>query len=213
MNNERLKVHGTSAALERAERRHAEAGRPTAPAEFTPGGPPYRVLWCRVTAGSPGDPPDERYYAEAVRPSGPDGEGRIQWEAVSGGPAGLVVHNVAEAAAGTHLLAEGTVLRVEARMDGDGPPAMVYLAHAAVPVDRLARIVSYAGGTYTVQPVRREGGGFVDDGPEIGGVANAGELWPEEAGYLGGPPAYERVVRLVRAGGEWLVIHHPPRMV
>lgn len=209
----RLKIQAPSAALDREDRRHATADRPRSPAEFTPGGPPYRVLWCRLLAGTPADPPDERYYAEAVRPNGLDADGRLLWEAVPEGPASAVVHNLAEAAAGTHLLPEGTVLRVEARLDGGGPPEVVYLADAAPGADRLARIVSYDSGTYTVQPVRRQGGGFVDDGPEIVGVPNVGELWPEEEGYLAGPTAYDRHVRLVRAGGEWIIVHHPPRMV
>jgi hypothetical protein len=214
MTEKRLAIHDAASALDRAQRRRAESDRPDAPAEFTPGGPAYRILWCRVTAGAPGDPPDERYYAEAVRPSGLDAAGRVRWEAVPGGPTDLVVHNLAEAADGTHLLPDGTILRVEARLDGDAPPEMVYLTtYATAAAERIARIVSWDDGTYTVQPVVRQGGAFVDEGDPVAGVPNVGELWSEEAGYLAGPPAYERYVRLVRAGEDWLIVHHPPRMV
>jgi len=93
--------------------------------------------------------------------------------------------------------------------------AVVRLGNPVPPVQgsRLGRIVSYDTGSYTVQPVRREEGGYVNDGSALSGVKNLGELWPEEAGYLSGPAAYDRYVELLSTGGEWVFIVHPPRMV
>jgi hypothetical protein len=203
--------------LARIDRVAVEAGRPVdRMPEVSAGGLPYRLLWCRIGTGSPGDPPDERYYADEVRPTGVGPDGRLQWEAVPGGPCGIVVHNVAEAASATHLLDEDTVVRVEERLDRGAPPEFLYLAAAGVPAaqDRLARIVSYdEGGTYTVQPARRESGGFVDDGDEISGVPNIGELWDDERGYLAGPGDFDRYVRIIQTPAGWTILLHPPRMV
>ena len=147
--------------------------------------------------------------------TGPDGNGRMQWETPPGGLAGIVVHNVAEADARSHLLTKDAVVRVEARLDRSSPPDMVYLTcvPAAETMQRLARVVSYSGGTYTVQPVRREGGQFVDDGDPVAGVPNVGELWPDEAGYLAGPSEYDRYVPLTWTASGWIIVLHPPRMV
>jgi len=180
------------------------------------GGLPYRLLWCRIASGAPADPPDERYYANEVRPVGAGTGGRLEWEAVPGGLSGIVVHNVAEAAAGTHLLEADTVVRVEERLDRSSPPAFLYVTSAGVAAaqDRLARIVSYdEGGTYTVQPVSLGSGGFTDDGDEIGGVPNLGELWEDEQGYLAGPDDFDRYVRIFRTSAGWTMLLHPPRMV
>jgi len=211
-----LGIYAPGAMRDRTEDRHVGAARPTDPSpDLEPGGPPYRTFWARVLATAPADPPDERYYADEVRPTGPDGGGHMQWEKPTGGLENLIVHNVAEAGTGSHLLPEDTVVRVEARLDRRTPPEMVYLT--AMPVAgttrRLARIVSYSGGAYTVQPVRREAGEFVDDGDPIAGVPNVGELWPDEAGYLAGPSDYERYVPLVSTASGWIILLHPPRMV
>jgi hypothetical protein len=215
MARKRLRIHGAAASLQKGEERAASAER-DAPvsADVSPGGPPYRLFWCRLQADAPGNPPDERYYCDEVRPTGTDGEGRVQWELVPDGLTDITVHNVAEAVLGTHLLPADAVVRVEARLDRGGPPEWVYLAEVPVSaMDRLARIVSYDSGTYTVQPVRREGGGFVDDGDPITGVPNVGELWPDEAGYLDGPDGFDRYVRLVQTPAGWTILLHPPRMV
>jgi hypothetical protein len=194
-----------------------EAARPADRAfDVGPGELPYRLLWCRIGSGAPGDPPDERYYADEVRATGADSEGHVEWQAVPGGQSGIVVYNIAEAAAETHLLVEGTVVRVEERLDRGAPPQFIYLTFSCVPAvgDRLARIVSYdQGGTYTVQPVTRESGGFVDDGPQIAGVPNIGELWDDEKGYLAGPSAFPRYVQIFKTPAGWTILMHPPRMV
>jgi hypothetical protein len=182
--------------------------------DVTPGGPPYRLLWCQVASGAPGSPPDERYYAQEVRPKDTTAGGGIEWEPVPGGLAQAVVHNVAEAAAHTHLLASGTIVRVEERLDRSSPPNMVYLAHVpAEQPSRLARIVSYDGSAYTVQPVVRGPAGMADDGPQVAGVPNLGELWNDEKGYLAGPAAFDRIVPLVWTPAGWTIVLHPPRMV
>ena len=214
MDTDRLKVYGAASALDRGDERQLEAARPSDRwTEVSPGGPPYRLLWCRVQTSAPADPPDERYYADEVRPAGVDSEGHVQWELVPDGLRDTTVHNVAEAALGTHLVPADTVVRVEERLDRGGPPEWVYLMHVPVEADRLARVVSYESGAYTVQPVRREAGGFVDDGPTIAGVPNLGELWPDEAGYLAGPEDFDRYVRLFRTPAGWTILLHPPRMV
>jgi hypothetical protein len=214
MATDRLKVYGPAAALDRGDERQLEASRPSDRwTEVSPGGPPYRLLWLRIASGAPGDPPDERYYADEVRPTGTDAGGHVTWEAVPGGQTQVVVHNVAEARAGTHLLAEGTVIHAEERMDRSGPPVLVYLAQVPVPPERLARIVAYDAGAYTVQPVRREPSGFADDGAQISGVKNLGELWEGEAGYLQGPPAFDRYVTIFWTPAGWTMVLHPPRMV
>jgi len=214
MDTDRLKVYGAASALDRGDERQLEAARPSDRwTEVSPGGPPYRHLWLRLADGAPGDPPDERYYADEVRPTGVDGGGHLEWEAAPGGLEQVVVHNAAEARAGTHLLAPGTVIRAEERMDRSGPPALLYLADVPVPPERLARIVAYDAGAYTVQPVRRESGGFAADGPEIAGVKNLGELWEDEAGYLAGPAAFDRYVGIFWTPAGWTMVLHPPRMV
>jgi len=216
METDRLRIYAPGIALDRGENRHLETDRPKDRwTEISPGGPPYRLLWCRVASGGPGSPPDERYYADEVRPKGTDAEGHIEWEAVPGGLEGIVVHNTAERETGTHLVPEDTVVPVEERLDRSAPPNLVYLTNVPVAswARRIARIVSYSGGTYTVQPVRREGGGFQDDGDPIAGVPNIGELWPDEAGYLAGPDGFDRYVRIFRTPAGWTILLHPPRMV
>lgn len=213
MRDERLMMYGSAAAVDGLERWRVESGRGRALGEFSAGDPLERRFWGRLSDEAPADPPDERYYAAEVRPAGLGQGGHLAWEAVPGGPADLVVHNMAEAVLGTHLLPAGTVVPVEARLDGGSPPALVYATFAPPAPERLARIVSYDAGAYTVQPVRHEGGQFVDDGPEVAGVPNIGELWPEEAGYLDGPESYARYVRLLRTPTGWIIVLHPPRMV
>ena len=213
MDTDRLRIYAFGTAVEQAGGRALEAARPAdTSADVSPGGPPCRLLWCRVTSGAPGDPPDERYYADEVRPVGGDGD-RLQWEAVPGGLQQVVVHNVAESDAGSHLVPEDTVVRVEERLGRGSPPDLVYLAHVTVAQDteRLARVVSYESGTYTVQPVRRLTGGFENDGDPIAGVPNLGELWTEEAGYLAGPSGYDRYVRIFQTPAGWTLLLHPPR--
>ena len=213
MRAERLKVYGVVAMLDRGAGREASAERAASRfAEVSPGGPPYRILWCRTKSGAPGNPPDERYYADEVRPTGVAGNGHVEWELVPGGLTGLVVHNTVEAAPGTHLLPPDTVVRVEARLDRRGPPEWLYLTHVPVAAERLARIVSYQDGSYTVQPVRREVGGLVDDGDPISGVPNLGELWDDEAGYLAGPAGFDRYARIFGTPAGWTMLLHPPRM-
>jgi hypothetical protein len=217
MEPDALGVYAPSAVRDRSEDRHVDAARPTDRSpDLEPGGPPYRPFWARLLATAPGDPPDERYLADEVRPTGPTGDGLMQWETFAGALAGIVVHNVAEAEARSHLLAAETVVRVEARLDRRSPPDMVYLTFvppAAEVRQQVARVVSYAGGAYTVQPVRREGGQFVDDGDPVAGVPNVGELWPDEAGYLNGPSEYDRYVPLTWTASGWIIVLHPPRMV
>ena len=215
MGQERLKIYANEAARDRRVERQVDLARPTEKwAEVTPGGPPYRLLWCRITDGAPGNPPDERYYGDEVRPAGVDASGHVTWEAVPDGLQQIVVHNMAEAVPKTHLVPTDTIVRVEERLDRRGPPEMVYLAEVGIAgAERLARIVSYASGAYTVQPVRREGGGFVDEGDPIAGVPNLGELWDDEAGYLAGPSQFDRYVRIFTTPAGWTILLHPPRMV
>ena len=214
MNTDRLKVYGPAGALDRGDARLVEAARPSDRfTDIAPGGPPYRLLWLRLKSGAPGDPPDERYYADEVRPKSLDAGGHIEWEAAPGGLTQATVHNVAETLAATHLLPENTIVHAEERLDRGEPPNMVYLADVPVPPERLARIVSYSAGAYTVQPVRRELGGFVDDGPALSGVENIAELWEDEAGYLAGPPDFDRYVGIIWTPAGWTIVLHPPRMV
>ncbi len=213
MRTDRLGLYTGAAVLDRLELARAGAGGDAWSTDLAEGLPPHRIHWVELIAGGPGDPLDERYYGDEVRPAGVGGDGRLAWEAAPDGLSGVVVHNVAEAGLGTHALAAGTVVRVEARLDGGDPPDLVYLAHVPVPRDRLARVESYAGGSYTVQPVRREGGGMTDDGSPIAGVVNLGELWPEEAGYLAGPAAYDRYVRIHWSAAGWAMLVHPPRLM
>jgi hypothetical protein len=215
MTEDRLKILGLDAALLREEEREAALPRSAeGRSEVSPAPPPYRLLWCQIAYGAPGDPPDERYYADEVRPQEANESGHMEWEAVPGGLQGLVVHNIAEAGMGSHTLPQGMVVRVEERLDHGDPPDMVYLACAEMQQpQKLGRIVSYDDGTYTVQPVRMETGSFVDDGPPISGVPNLGELWPDEAGYMDGPAGYDRYVELLGGSGRYAFILHPPRMV
>ena len=95
---------------------------------------------------------------------------------------------------------------------------MAYLAEVPVApeqeqTERLARIVSYGQGAYTVQPVQRTSTGFEDDGPELEGVPNLGELWDDEAGYLAGPEQFDRYVRIFQTPAGWTIVLHPPRML
>jgi hypothetical protein len=216
MTAERFRLYAAEDVLDRAETVRAAAGRaePASP-DSTPGGPPQRHLWCRLDEGAPADPPDERYWADEVRPAGVDEQGRVTWEAVPGGLAHAVLHNVAEAADAAHRLAAGTVVRAEERLDRREPPEFVLLAHAPPSGGdgpQLARVVSWDEGTYTVQPVRRTESGFVDEGDEIGGVPNLGELWPEEAGYLAGPGGFDRYVQILETPGGPVIVLHPPRL-
>ena len=214
MKEKHLTTFGNGSTPSRVAARQVESLRPaTEHAEWTPGGPPYRLLWCRITSGAPANPPDERYYADEVRPTGVGQDGQMEWEAVPGGLEHVVVHNVAEAASRSHALAADTILAVEERIDRSEPPDFVYLAYVPAPSDRLARILSYSNGAYTVQPVRREAGGYIDEGSPIAGVKNIGELWPDEAGYLAGPSGYDRYVRLFSTPAGWTILLHPPRMV
>jgi len=215
MGRERLKIYANVAASDQRVERQVDMARPAEKwAEVTPGGPPYRLLWCRITSGSPGNPPDERYYGDEVRPAGVDSAGHVTWEAVPDGLQQITIHNVAEAVSKTHFVPEDTIVRTEERLDRRSPPEMVYLAEVGIAAtDLLARIVSYAGGAYTVQPVRRESGGFVDDGDPITGVPNLGELWSDEAGYLAGPSQFDRYVRIFMTPAGWTILLHPPRMV
>jgi len=214
MAEDRLKILGLDAALLRQEEREAMLPRSAEGRnEVSPAAPTYRLLWCQIASGAPGDPPDERYYADEVRPQGAGNSGHVEWEPQPGGLQGVVVHNIAEVGTGNHLLPEGLIVRVEERLDRSEPPEMVYLAYAEVQQRRIARIVSYDTGSYSVQPVRLETGGYVDDGPTLSGVPNLGELWPDEAGYIGGPPGYDRYIELFPTAGGWAFILHPPRMV
>jgi hypothetical protein len=214
MTTERLKVYETSAALDHVRGRQVDGSRPTDRlTEVTAGGPPYRLLWCRIAAGAPADPPDERYYGDEVRPAGVDSGGRLTWEPVPEGLREAILHNVAEAAVGSHQVPEDAIVRVEERLDRREPPEFVYLMDVAAPAQRLARIVSYESGTYTVQPVRHEDGDFQDDGPPLEGLPNFGELWDDEAGYLAGPTQFDRYVRIFRTADGWAICLHPPRMV
>ena len=215
MNSGRLKIYGSASAIDRSETRYLATARPAdRQTVFCSGVPQYRLFWGRIAAGAPGDPPDERYFVDEVRPAGADTGGHVEWESVPDGLGNIIVHNVAEASAGTHMLAEDTVICVEQRLDRASPPQMIYLANIPVAVsERLAKIVSYDIGAYTVQPVRRGTGGFVNDGPELSGVVNLGELWDDEVGYLAGPEAYDRYVNISWTPGGWVILLHPPRMV
>jgi len=219
MRAERLKMYGTDAALDRGDERQVDLARSAEPGtDLGPGGPPERLLWCRVQSDAPADPPDERYYADEVRPTAADEQGCLQWELVPGGLTQVVVHNVAEAAQHSHRVLAETIIRVEERLDRGTPPAMVYLAEVPVApeqekTEQLARIVSYGQGSYTVQPVQRTSTGFEDDGPALEGVPNLGELWDDEAGYLAGPEQFDRYVRIFQAPAGWTIVLHPPRML
>ena len=212
--SKRLTTGRITSLVDRTAARQLESSRPTRRwTDITAGLPPYRLLWLRLTSGAPADPPDERYYGDEVRPAGTDSAGRLTWETAPGGVEQVVIHNVAEAALHTHTLPVGTIVIVEEQLNRSQPPELAYLAHVPAPAERLARIVSYGSGTYTVQPVRREEGGFVGDGPVISGVRNLGELWTDEAGYMAGPAGFDRYVQIFQTPAGWTMLLHPPRMV
>jgi hypothetical protein len=214
MNGDRLPAYASASVLDRVVDRQLRAARPASRwTDVTPGAPPYRLLWCRIREDAPSDPPDERYYGDEVRPTGVDSGGHLTWDYVPDGLSQITIHNVAEALAETHGLPPGTIVRVEERLDRQGPPEFVYMTDAAPPAERLARIVSYDVGTYTVQPVRRESAGFASEGPPISNVPNLGELWDDEAGYLAGPTGFDRYVRIFWTPSGWAMLLHPPRMV
>jgi len=214
VNDDRLKLRAASAVLDAVERRQARSERPAPPEpEIGRGDPASWTVWLRTKSGAPGDPPDERYWADEVRPAGVDAAGHLEWELVPEGLRDVVVHNTAETEAVTHLLAEDTIVRAEASLDRGEPPAVRYATHVPVARERLGHVVSYAGGTYTIQPVRRTESGFEDDGEPESGVPNLGELWDDEAGYLEGPGQFDRYVRLFWTPAGWTLLLHPPRMV
>jgi hypothetical protein len=215
MPNDRPKLRTATEARRRLGEHPPRVARPADRlTDVTPGQPPYRLLWFRIAAGAPGEPPDERYYADEVRPKDAGTDGRLEWEAVPGGLAQAVMHNMAEAAAHTHLLSTDMIVHAEERLDRSAPPAFLYLADVPVAAtERLARIVSYDGTSYTVQPVVYGAGGMANDGSPVSGVVNLGELWPDEKGYLAGPTGYDRIVSLVSTPAGWTIILHPPRMV
>jgi hypothetical protein len=216
MTPDRLSAYPAGPTLDLVAERGLQAARPTDRwAEVGPAGPPHREFWCRVLEDAPGDPPDERYFADEVRPTGVGPGGHLEWEPVPGGLEEIVVHNVVEAVAGTHLLQAGTVIRVEERLDRNDPPELVFVASVTVGggTDRLARIESYESGAYIVQPVMRTSGGYAADGPPIEGVPNLGELWDAEQGYLAGPASFDRYVRIFQTPAGWAMLVHPPRLV
>jgi hypothetical protein len=79
---------------------------------------------------------------------------------------------------------------------------------------RMCRVISYNGslGTYTVQPVAWTGAAWQDDGDQVEGVVNVGEIQAGEEGYLGGPTGEEVYARLYDENGARFLAVHPPRM-
>ena len=85
MSTERLKAYQIGPALDLADERGVEAARPeTAGPRSAPA--TRRTGCCGASAGAaPADPPDERYYADEVRPAGVDTGGHMAWELVPDG--------------------------------------------------------------------------------------------------------------------------------
>lgn len=183
-----------------------------------PGRPPYGLLWGRINSTTPpGNPPDERYYLDEVRPAGVDGNGHLTWETVPNGRTDILAHNAAEADQETHLVPLNTVVQLRQELDQSAPPQWRHtFYYSGGPVTRTARIISYDGDNplphYTIQPVRMTQSGFQDEGGEITDVVNYGEIQEDEHGYLAGPTGQTRYVLMLSEGGEHYIVHHPPRM-
>ena len=183
------------------------------------GGPDvgYVLWWGRVKSSpAPGDPADERYYVDEVRPTGVATDGTLEWGLTPGGRTDAVAWNVAEAIERTHRVADESVVLVREELDRESPAEFRAIFFRTIPGggSRMCRVESYQGleGTYTVQPVAWSGTEWVDDGSAIGGVVNVGEVQGGEQGYLGGPTGQAIYVRLYEENGERFLAVHPPRM-
>lgn len=183
------------------------------------GGPElgYVLYWARLQdAAAPGDPPDERYLVDEVRPTAVDQDGALTWELVPGGRTDLVAWNLAEALDRTHELAPDEVVLVREELDQGSPAEFraIFFRGVGGSGSRMCRIVSYqtGSGTYTVQPVAWSESAWQDDGGTLSGVANVGEVRAEEAGYLAGPANHDIYVRLYVEGDTPFLAVHPPRM-
>lgn len=185
------------------------------------GGPEqgYVLYWGRLNDSTPpGDPPDERYCVDEVQPEGVDQDGAIEWGVVPGGRTDVVAWNMAEAVDRTHELAEDTVVLVREELDRDSPAEFrsIFCRSVGGPGggSRMCRVESYSSGegTYTVQPVVWNDSAWTDDGDEIAGVVNVGEVQGGEAGYLSGPVGEDIYVRLYEENEEHFLAVHPPRM-
>jgi len=184
------------------------------------GGPElgFRLYWARLAATpAPGSPPDERYYADEVRPAGLTSEGAIDWQLTPGGRTETIAWNVAEALDRSHRLPDGTVVLVREELDCSSPAefrAIFCRAPASAGGSRMCRVESYDAEeqTYTVQPVAWTGSAWEDQGETIEGVVNVGEVQAGEEGYLSGPQAATIRVRLYDENGTPFLAVHPPRM-
>jgi hypothetical protein len=183
------------------------------------GGPElgYTLWWGRINGATPpGDPPDERYVVDEVRPVGIDAAGAIEWELSPAGGRDVVAWNVAEAIDRTHELPENAVVLVRQELDRESPAEFraIFFRSVGGPGggSRMCRIESYGAGAYTVQPVVWSGSSWSDDGLAVTDVVNVGEVRAEEAGYLAGPSGHDVYVRLYDEGGEPFLAVHPPRM-
>jgi hypothetical protein len=184
------------------------------------GGPElgFRLWWGRVNSSAPpGNPPDERYGLDEVRPKGVDASDQIEWELVPGGRQDIVAWNMAEAVDRSHELPEGAVVLVREELDQDSPPefrAIFFRTVSTSAGSRMCRIESYssAAGTYTVQPVAWTGSAWQADGGAISDVVNVGEVQSGEEGYLSGPAGEDIYARLYQEGDDCFLAVHPPRM-
>jgi len=184
------------------------------------GGPElgYVLYWAKLQETAPADPADERYLVDEVRPTGLGPDGALVWEIVPDGRTDVVAWNLAEAIDRTHRLAADEVVLVREELDRGSPSEFRAIFFRPVGSSgggsRMCRIESYDsyGGTYTVQPVAWANGAWQDDGDEIAGVPNVGEVRDAEAGYLAGPSSHTIYARLYAEGEAYFLAVHPPRM-
>lgn len=110
-------------------------------------------------------------------------------------------------------IAVGKIILVAVRHDTSGNLRYIFDHSGSAASTRIVKIVSYAAGVYVVQPVVRADDAWANDGSQLTGIHNHGEVQTDEAGYLAGPAGQDIYVPLFTAGDESFILVHPPRMV
>lgn len=151
------------------------------------------------------------------QPKSTGGGGKADWEDEVGPREG--VKSTATAAYelnGAEDVPNDTLVTLCEIVRSNGTPAYFFsfVVVSSFGGSRMCLIVSYQSGTtsYTVQPVAWSGSAWVNDGSQITGVVNVGEVQTGEGGYLSGPGGEDIYVRLYEENGDWFLAVHPPRM-